>query len=175
MHWKWPGIFFLLLSLLIIGIGRAVLQSDRVTLSGHVLTDQGAANRAVVRVQADHTFTITDAQGYFALETASFGKPLIVTAWLPGYINSGAEVTQAGHQDILITLEPHISIDNAGYAWFSENGIEGSAACALCHTQNFFEEWRADAHAQSAVNPRFLSVYRGTSLSGQQGFPTTYT
>jgi hypothetical protein len=36
-----------------------------------------------------------------------------------------------------------------------------------------FDEWMRDAHAGSAVNPRFLSVYNGTDLSGTRRSPLT--
>ena len=35
-------------------------------------------------------------------------------------------------------------------------------------------EWRQDVHSRAAVNPRFLSIYNGTTLDGTPGQPTVF-
>ena len=37
-----------------------------------------------------------------------------------------------------------------------------------------YTEWLDDAHSQSAVNPRFLTMYNGTDVHGNQSPPTRY-
>ena len=69
-------------------------------------------------------------------------------------------------------MKPHYTGDNLDYAGFSFEGVKGSKSCGLCHPQN--PEWEADAHSQSAVNPRFLTMYEGTDVKGQQGQMTKF-
>jgi hypothetical protein len=45
--------------------------------------------------------------------------------------------------------------DNRDYEW------QSPGACAKCHAE-IHREWRQSAHARSAVNPKFLSLYAGT-------------
>ena len=51
--------------------------------------------------------------------------------------------------------------------------MTGSASCGLCHRE--YTEWQADAHSQSAINPRFVTMYRGSDVHGQKGQPTQFT
>ncbi|MCD6290223.1 MAG: hypothetical protein J7M34_06935, partial [Anaerolineae bacterium] len=44
--------------------------------------------------------------------------------------------------------------------------------CAECHVA--YPEWKQDAHAQSAVNPRFLTMYEGTDVHGHRSPPTQF-
>jgi hypothetical protein len=37
-----------------------------------------------------------------------------------------------------------------------------------------YEEWQADAHSQSAVNPRFLTMYNGADVYGNHSPPTRF-
>ena len=73
---------------------------------------------------------------------------------------------------IQITLKPVPEKDNNLYPWFSFEGVAGSASCGLCHRE--YKEWQADAHSQSAINPRFLTMYNGTNVKGEEGQPTRW-
>lgn len=146
------------------------------TISGQVLDPAGRpVPNAVVRVQASTLAARTDAQGYFNLTGLPATIPLTLTAFAPGYYIEGARVEQ-GQAAISFSLQAHPTEDNPDYAWMP------SADCAECHAADGqtpgatlpFDEWRQDAHAQAAVNKRFLSMYNGTDIDGHQSPLTGY-
>ena len=141
-------------------------------ISGVVLDAEGPLAGAAVRVRLTENETTTAADGSFTLADLTMTEPLSVTAWAPGYYIGWADSTP-GLVPITITLKPHYTTDNLDYEWFSFEGIEGSASCAPCHPT--YAEWKADAHGQSAVNPRFLTMYEGTDVRGNQSPLTRYT
>ncbi len=159
------------IGVLIIGTAWVLLRPETVILKGQVMTEHGPAANAVVRVRASEMFTVTDNEGRFELETIPFDKPIQVTAWRLGYLTGKAEVHRVD-TPITITLEPYHTTDNPDYAWFSDEGASGSFSCSHCHEA--YDEWLNDAHSQSAVNPRFLSIYHGTDLLGNTGPVTRY-
>jgi len=120
---------------------------------------------ATVRVQLTENQTTTAADGSFTLDGVIATQPVTVTAWAIGYYNAWTQAT-AGTAPITITLRPHYTTDNLDYDWYSFEGVEGSKSCGLCHSAN--AEWEADAHAQAAVNPRFLTMYSGTDIHGNK-------
>ncbi len=130
---------------------------------GIVQDANGPIAGAVVRVQLTENKTTTAPDGRFTLRGITETGTITITAWSPGYY-VGWTTAVAGTTPITITMKPHYTTDNPAYDWFEFEGRKGSAACALCHTQ--YPEWAADAHAQAAVNPRFLSLYRGTDIHG---------
>ncbi|MBF0200155.1 MAG: carboxypeptidase regulatory-like domain-containing protein [Desulfamplus sp.] len=82
-----------------------------------------------------------------------------------------------GDDFMLMTLKSHSLEDNREYQWLSSYVQEGKEEdnCQRCHSnpdnENSllpFDEWIRDAHATSAQNPRFLSMYLGTDLDGNQ-------
>lgn len=144
---------------------------------------------AVVRVKATDRSTTSDENGRFAFVDVKIEEPVLITAWAPGYYNSGGEQAYAsGANDVGIILKKHTEEDNPAYPWvsaFASAGEEGN--CENCHSTLTpipyptgrgeslpFDEWLLDAHAQSAVNPRFLSMYLGQDLNGSQSPPTRY-
>ena len=74
-----------------------------------------------------------------------------------------------GGSAINITLKPLPEKDNSQYAWFSFEGVKGTASCGLCHRE--YKEWQADAHSQAARNIRFSTIYAGTNVNGQESQP----
>jgi Carboxypeptidase regulatory-like domain len=151
--------------------------AQTVTLSGHVRDQAGPVAGALVRVEATENKTTTSANGLFTLRNVDSWAPITVTAWITGYYVGWAALKPNGPEisagaPVSITMKRHYTGDNAQYDWFSFNGVQGSASCGLCHPQNV--EWQADAHSQSAVNPRFLSMYSGTNLNGQHGQQTKF-
>ncbi len=137
-----------------------------------------------VRVQASPTSVTTNADGRYSLETDRAGK-VVVTAWREGYLNGGGEGKE-------ILLEPIFEGDQKDYRWVSPDPptilewadilfwkaasfisrnekIKSRFAdnCSNCHGATTIREWRQDAHSQSAVNPIVLTLYNGTSLSGE--------
>jgi len=141
-------------------------------VAGIVRDAEGPVAGATVRVQLTENKTITAADGSFTLSHLAAGVPVSITAWAEGYYIGGTSATP-GLEPVIITLKPYYTTDNLDYEWFSFQGVEGSASCAPCHTA--YPEWRADAHSQSAVNPRFLTMYEGTDVHGNQSPLTRYT
>ncbi|MGD8760312.1 MAG: carboxypeptidase-like regulatory domain-containing protein, partial [Anaerolineales bacterium] len=143
------------------------------TISGIVLDEHGSPLAgATVRVQATENSTNTAADGSFSLAGIAPDASLTVTAWFEGYFVGWAEKVTPGAELLTITLKPYYTTDNPEYDWFSLEGAEGSLSCSHC--MPCYEEWMADAHSQSAVNPRFLTMYNGTDVNGNQSPLTRY-
>ncbi len=133
-------------------------------VSGWVLTEAGSpAMDARVRLQASMDYVTAGANGTFLLGGLEEGRCVTVTAWQNGYYVAWQVVTPtvAG---ITITLRPYPSGDNEDYQWLSSTDPEEGISCLHCMVA--FPEWQAGAHGQSAVNPRFFSMYNGTDISG---------
>lgn len=141
------------------------------TVTGTVMDAEGPVAGATVRVQATTYATQTRSDGTFTLEMPGEG-PFVITAWAAGYYVGKAEGITAGAENVTIQLTPYYTTDNAEYTWFSHEGAEGSLSCSHC--MPCYTEWQADAHSQSAVNPRFLTMYNGTDVDGLQSPPTRY-
>ncbi|MCK6628980.1 MAG: carboxypeptidase regulatory-like domain-containing protein [Anaerolineae bacterium] len=135
------------------------------TVFGVVRNEQGPVAGARVRLQLAETHTTTAADGSFTLTGVTATQPVTVTAWASGHYNGWTQAI-AGAAPVTITLTAHYTSDNLDYDWYSFEGVEGSKACGLCHTAN--AEWEADAHAQAAINPRFLTMYMGTDIHGNK-------
>ncbi|MGD2252768.1 MAG: carboxypeptidase regulatory-like domain-containing protein [Anaerolineales bacterium] len=143
------------------------------TISGIVLDEHSSPLAgATVRVQATENSTNTAADGSFSLAGIAPDASLTVTAWFEGYFVGWAEEVTPGAEPLTITLKPYYTTDNPEYDWFSLEGAEGSLSCSHC--MPCYEEWMADAHSQSAVNPRFLTMYNGTDVNGNQSPLTRY-
>ncbi len=148
---------------------KPVLPSGMV--SGVVCDAVGPVAGATVRVQLTDNQTTTAVDGSFTLSGITTGVPANITAWAEGYYIGSTSATP-GLEPVTITLKPLYTTDNLDYEWFSYEGVTGSASCAPCHTA--YTEWRADAHSQSATNPRFLTMYQGTDVQGNKSPRTQY-
>jgi hypothetical protein len=140
-------------------------------VTGTVVDQEGAVSGATVRVQATSNATTSDRDGHFILRGLRAGSPLTITAWSDGYY-VGWTPTTAGADPITVTLRPYYASDNPDYTWFSIEGAEGSLSCSHCMPS--YEEWQMDAHSQSAMNTRFLTMYNGTDVEGNQSPLTRY-
>lgn len=129
------------------------------SLAGVVWDGQGPVAGAIVRVQATDNSTTTAEDGSFTLGDLVITRPITVTAWAKGYY-MGWSHASPDQSLITITLTAHPSGDNLNYAW------EPAANCGECHTA--YADWQTDAHAQAAVNPRFLTMYTGTDIHGNK-------
>jgi nitrate/TMAO reductase-like tetraheme cytochrome c subunit len=147
------------------------------TISGLVVDQHGTVAGAVVRVQATDHSTITDSQGCFTLVGLPLDEPVTLTAWASGYfIVAGEETFRPGISDVVLTLVSHDNVDNPDYEWVSAfASAEDPGNCQNCHSVLGdpdsalpFDEWARDAHASSAGNERFLTMYTGTDISGNQ-------
>ncbi len=143
---------------------------------------------ATVRVKATTLETVTDPDGRFVLTGLVPAQPVFVTAWAPGYYINGLEAVLPGSSDVEIALHAHHTGDNPDYAWLPSTYHAGQGenqGCAQCHSTADsppsqtgislpVDEWLLDAHARSANNPRFLSMYTGTDLLGDRSPDTRY-
>ena len=157
-------------------------------ISGMVSGPNGPVAGATVRVQATDIKTTTDENGRFVILGLKPDESIILTAWAEGYyIGGGKTQYLTGALDVEIILTMHSDEDNKSYAWlsaFAGAGYVGSGEdnnCENCHSDPNnpqatlpFSEWQGDAHALSALNPRFTTMYNGTDISGNQSPPTRY-
>ncbi|UCC76355.1 MAG: carboxypeptidase regulatory-like domain-containing protein, partial [Anaerolineales bacterium] len=141
------------------------------SIHGTVVDESGPLSGATVRVQATQNVALSDENGRFTLANLTASVPVTVTAWSEGYF-VGWSTTTPNAEPITITLRPYYTTDNPDYDWFSTEGAEGSLSCSHCMPA--YPEWQADAHSQSAVNPRFLTMYNGTDVSGKRSPLTRY-
>jgi hypothetical protein len=176
------AIFFLLLGLLLVlavaldfsRLGKYRLPAS---IAGLVVDANGPVANALLQVQGTPNKTTTAQDGTFKLDGLAGATPLMLTAWAEGYFVGWTKLDpvsldlQAGNP-VTITLKPLYTTDNHKYGWFSFEGVEGSASCGLCHRE--YPEWLSDAHSKSAVNPRFISVYTGSDVNGNEGQLTRY-
>lgn len=146
------------------------------TLSGTVTNADGPVAGAVVQIQATPNMAKTDENGVFTLSDIEWTQPIILTAWSAGHYVGWVELDPDTpdwlDEEIVITLNPIPEVDNTDYPWFSFEGVEGSASCGLCHRE--YEEWQADLHSQSAINPRFITMYTGTDIEGHENQPVRW-
>jgi hypothetical protein len=149
------------------------------SVSGVVRSHDGPVAGAMVRVQTTGIVTVTDERGEFVVTHLPGAKRVRLTASAPGYYIAGIDVGPEQRR-VTIQLRALPRQDNAEYQWvspFSSSGVKSS--CQNCHSQPgkssrlLFDEWIADAHGRSARNPRFLSMYKGTDLSGHNQSPPT--
>lgn len=160
--------------------------SEIITVSGVVRDDTGPIPNAVVRIQTTDFETTTDDQGRFTLEVTHAGPgPFDLTAWAPGYFSGGLTQASPGDQNLVMMLEFHAQTDHPAYEWLSSGLVAGEGenqACRNCHGDFEgvleyslpYDEWVLDAHAQTATNHRFLTMYFGTDVSGHQSPPTRF-
>jgi hypothetical protein len=150
------------------------------TVTGVVTNANGPVAGAIVQLQGTPNQTTTAADGTFSLHGQGLGgsNAVTVTAWAKdhfiGWVNldPGNPTWTEDGPSVAVSLQPLFNEDNHEYTWFSQDGVSGSASCGLCHRE--YPEWQADAHSQSAVNPRFITVFRGTNVQGQKGQVTQF-
>lgn len=141
------------------------------TVKGLVSDADGPVAGATVRVRATDNKTATASDGSFTLSGLIATSPVSVTAWAEGYFVGWVSAVP-GAEPVTITLSPYYTTDNPDYTWFSIEGAEGSKSCGHCMPA--YAEWQADAHSQSAINLRFLTMYNGTDVAGNQSPATRY-
>lgn len=165
------------------GLPHKSSASSPTVITGVVFGDNGPLSGALVRVRATSIYTRTDEQGWFSLSVSQTNAPLYLTAWAPGYYITGTEDPVSNTDDIVeLFLHRYPTEDNPDYEFISPTlDMDNPSACGHCHRDlsgmNPFmpvDEWLQDAHSQSAINPRFLSLYNGTSITGEQGTLTEY-
>jgi hypothetical protein len=155
-------------------------------IRGTVRDDNGAVSGAVVRIQTTEHSAVTGSEGEFELVVPeSFSGPVKLTAWAKGYYISGPVKASPGEKDVTISVHRHSQWDNQEYEWLPSSRSAGSGekqGCSECHLRGDaasgpalpVDEWLKDAHSQSAVNPRFLTLHSGTDMSGRRSPNTRY-
>ncbi len=148
------------------------------SISGTVLDEANVPIAgAVVRVKATEKFTTTDESGNFVFADLQPEESVILTAWAEGYyIGGGKDEYAAGTTEVKLILKKHAQDDNPDYKWLSAFASEGKDGnCENCHFDPEnpeaalpFTEWRADAHSISTQNTRFLTMYLGQDVHGNQ-------
>jgi hypothetical protein len=161
----WSALFSaaLLALLLAWALRASVVAQGTATVHGVVLKEEGGpAVAARVRRQTATEYVTTAADGQFALGGLAEGQAVTVTAWLEGYY-VGWQVVTPTVSGITITMRPYPITDDEDYHWLSSTDPEGGISCLHCMVA--FPEWQAGAHGQSALNPRFFSMYNGTDVA----------
>jgi hypothetical protein len=159
--------------------------SDQYIIEGYVFDKNGPVPDAIVRIQATDVWTTTDEEGHFKIAGLKSRKAVRLTAWALGYYISGGTLFVPGQQDAILTLISHTDKDNRDYQWErsyhkTEDGeIKGCAECHSRQDTHFphdlpFDEWKQDAHSQTAINPRFLTIYTGMDVFGNKSPVTRF-
>ncbi len=76
---------------------------------------------------------------------------------------------KAAAQPVDVTLQPLFDRDNHDTPGLNSAAKRGAESCGICHRE--YAEWKADSHSQSATNPRFLNLYRGTDITEKKASP----
>lgn len=135
-------------------------------IAGLVLDPQGAPlPGATVRIQATVNETQTDEEGRFVLTGLEEGKPVTISAWAKGSYCAKTEGVVPPADGVVLTLPPYQTGDNPDYEWVAPVGENSCYSCKAGVTQVWLDN---DAHARSATNPRFLTMYNGTDVGGNQ-------
>jgi hypothetical protein len=139
-------------------------RSTAAEAEGTVSGPLGPVSGALVRFKGSGYNTLTDTAGRFRLPVPERHVHRI-TAWKEGYKIGGVPLADG---PLTITLSPLPLVDSELYAWIDPGPDPAhERQCANCHAA-IYEEWIDSAHARSASNPRFLSLYDGKRWDGQQ-------
>jgi hypothetical protein len=162
------GFYFLLLLLcLLAACSRAPVAAQL----GVVVDEDGPVAGATVRIQGTENVVQTDPQGRFRLDGLPEGQAVVVSAWQAGYYCAKTEAIYPPAGEITLQLQPYQMEDNPAYNWIPPVGENSCYSCKPGVTQVWLEN---DAHAGAASNPRFLTMYKGSDVYGNQSMPTQY-
>ncbi len=155
-------------------------------IEGTVRDHDAGVPGAVVRIQTTEHSAVTGSDGEYALAVPGpVSGPVRLTAWAKGYFIGGPVNALPGEKGVTISLERHSRLDNPDYEWlpsFRSSGSGENQGCSECHFRGEnapgpdlpVDEWLEDAHSQSAVNPRFLTLHTGKDMSGRRSPNTRY-
>ena len=141
------------------------------TVSGWVVDAAGPVSGATVRIQGTTNQTLSDAQGHFVLGALRAGETVSVSAWKHQYYCAKAGPFVAPDRDLRLTLRRYQTTDNPSYRWVPPIGGNSCMSCKPDLTRIWIEN---DAHAGSARNSRFLTMYNGTDVQGRRSPLTRY-
>ena len=149
-------------------------------IEGTVVGKNGPIAGAIVKVQNGNQQSTTDSYGTFRMIGLPKNKMIVLVAWSPNYYNTKAELKAGGYA--MIELRPISFNDNQDYEWLAAHIRDDQIGnCQTCHSDSErlefllpFDIWVQGAHAKSANNPLFKSVYLGQDLDGNQSPETRY-
>ncbi|MBI5954884.1 MAG: carboxypeptidase-like regulatory domain-containing protein [Chloroflexi bacterium] len=142
------------------------------SISGTVVdTDGEPVPGATVRIQATTNVAQTDANGKFTLNDLDTGIPVTVSAWKQDYYCAKTESVTPPASEVSLTLRLYQTNDNPAYEWIPPTGENSCYSCKPGVTQVWLDN---DAHGKSATNIRFLTMYNGADVDGNQSPPTRY-
>jgi hypothetical protein len=141
-------------------------------ISGYVYDENGPLPGATVRIQATQMSTLTDSEGYFMFTRLENGIPVTVSAWKEGYYCAKQEGVTPPVADISLELHRFQTNDNPDYVWIPPMGNNSCYSCKPGVTQVWLNN---DAHSRSTSNERFLTMFNGTDIYGNQSPLTRYT
>lgn len=148
------GIFF-------VAFSSASAWQPTANINGIVVDAKGPVPGARVGWQGQSERVVADEQGRFRLPPVasapgSTAKRIVATK--AGYRIAS---TQASDKPITLRLELLPKNDNADYEWIDPHtDPKKPNNCANCHAE-IHREWQHSAHAKSATNPKFLSLFDG--------------
>jgi len=131
----------------------------------------GPVAGATIRIQTTNNKTITDEEGNFTLTGLSDGIAVTVSAWKHTYYCAKIEEVVPPSSGIILELIDYQKTDNIDYEWIPPVGENSCASCKAGVT----EIWLENAHAKAAENIRFLTMYNGSDVNGNQSPLTRYS
>ncbi len=131
--------------------------------------DEPVAGATVTFQGTDHS-ALTDSDGAFTLRQVPAGPGARISAWKEGYYCGLLADVEVPSRGVVVSIRRHQLIDYANYEPLPP---EGPTGCVQCHPALTALSLK-DAHLGSAKNPRFLSVYYGQDVSGNQSPNTQY-
>ena len=144
---------------------------SRASITGIVLDETGAPLAgATVRAQTTTIEMVSDENGYFNLY-GKVGMPVTISAWADGYYCAKTENVVFPASGITFTMRLVQTNDNPDYEWIPPTGENSCYSCKPGVTQVWLDN---DAHGRSAINFRFLTMYNGTDVDGNQSPLTRY-
>ena len=150
----------------------AIVHPSSDSVSGIVLDPQGAPLAgATVRVQSTDHWTLSNAEGHFVLEGLETNHPVTLSAWIEGHYCAKVETLSPPANDVTFNMRLIQLNDNPGYTWIAPTGENSCYSCKPELTQVWLDN---DAHGRSATNLRFLTMYNGTDVNGNQSPLTHY-
>ena len=171
-------------SIALLGVHASVIAGPG-QISGSVRDSGGPVAGAIVRIQGTAISAVSRSDGTFVIDGVDGETEVHLTGWAPGYYIGRSDVVHAGSEAVEIALARHHITDDPTYRWIlvdQSTGEDEGRGCAHCHSRSGtdlafdlpVDEWRRDAHSRSGTNPRFLSMYFGTDLDGNQSPITRY-
>lgn len=147
------------------------IASSGLQINGIVFDEAGPLSGATVRIQATQNSTLTDHEGRFTLSGLTGSVPVTVSAWKEGYYCAKQEGVIPPAANITLQMHLYQTNDNPEYTWILPQGDNSCYNCKPGLTQVWLDN---DAHALAASNVRFLTMYNGTDVLGNQS-PVTRT